>query len=738
MGPAGSRSEPGRYQEHAVPDRWKMNRIAMILVLLLGVLSPVRAQQTTRSETELLEDFNHFVFIDKYDLAEATAVELLDRGITPRQFVGLVEDSNEIDRFEKAVAKAMRSGDAEGAAARLQRLWDRGKLEMVRDPAQIANHILLLTGTARQRLYAIERLRAAGEYALPQLLDGLLDRNNKPLQAEVERLLVSMGRDAVIPLCTALPELDPGGQVTVINVLALIPYRTSTPFIAEVRRNTKSDDVRASAERALNRLLGTAEVSPASLFLQLAEGYYAEKSELTSFPGESHQLLWSYEPGVGLFMTAIITPVYHEAMSMRMAERALGLDSSNADALALWIAANFSREIDTPEDLPPDWENPAYPKSRRGARYYAVAAGAVPCQRVLGRALDDNDTPLARRAIAAIQATAGADSLWANLDGRQPLLEALRYPNRRVRYEAALALGSAQPRVYFEGAERVVPILASAVRDASARFALVVSSDVERGQSLTGLLKQEHYTVLPAVRTLDDAAASIAETPGVDLIVTSLGVDATRALISDAHSSPRLAATPVLALIESGPDAIAMANEYRRDAGVEIRRVQIRESMLRGAISSLIETASGGPITEAEARDYADRSLGVLRDLAVSNNAILNVDDAASPLIGVLERSIGSLRIQIADVLARIDRRGAQVALMSSALRAQHEDRVHLLATVALSAKRFGNMLDQRQIEDLISLASGGEESEATAAAALIGALGLSNADLIRVIVNGA
>lgn len=45
------------------------------------------------------------------------------------------------------------------------------------------------------------------------------------------------------------------------------------------------------------------------------------------------------------------------------------------------IAANFSREIDSPAN----YTNPAYPATRRDAMYYAVAAGSSTAQRVLAR-----------------------------------------------------------------------------------------------------------------------------------------------------------------------------------------------------------------------------------------------------------------------------------------------------------------------------------------------------------------
>ncbi|MBL8758742.1 MAG: hypothetical protein JNK35_09970, partial [Phycisphaerae bacterium] len=68
-----------------------------------------------------------------------------------------------------------------------------------------------------------------------------------------------------------------------------------------------------------------------------------------------------------------------------------------------------------------------------------------------------------------------------------------------------------------------------------------------------------------------------------------------------------------------------------------------------------------------------------------------------------------------------------QVALMDAALAAQGEDMIALLGKVTQSAKRFGNLLDARQVKRLVDAAGSGTDAEATARAALMGALSLPN-----------
>ena len=380
-----------------------------------------------RGPEETLKDFIHFVRIARYDAAAALGQELLDEGLDPIEFVDLVEGSGELDRFERSVAEAMRVQQLEPIAAQLDQLFRDGKLARARHPDEIARNIELLSGGLRARTLARERLIAAGEYAMPQLLEAFLQGDNPALQAQVQRVMKDLGRQAIIPLSVALEAVDPSRQEAIADVLGQIEYRTSLPYLTAVYQTTRIDAVRQATGRAIQRLQGDTGTPVSTLFGLLADSYYDERVELTSFPNESHQLLWDYNPGLGLNMTAIRSEVFHEARAMRTAERSLRDNPSDRGVMALWLAANFSREIDTPEG----YINPVYGPERRTAEYFAIAAGADTTNLVVERALEDRDTPLALVAINAVQKTAGPRTLWGEGAGR-PMLEALRYPNRRA------------------------------------------------------------------------------------------------------------------------------------------------------------------------------------------------------------------------------------------------------------------------------------------------------------------
>ncbi len=708
---------------------------SLIMPTTQATASMVQPGADNDAQLELLRDFIHFVKIARFDVAADLGNQILDAGMDPELFVDLVENSREQQRFEEAVAAGMRVPVLEPIAAKLDSIFRDGKLARARNPQEVARNIALLTEGLRARSLARERLIVAGEYAMPQLLDAYLQQKDLALKAQVQRLLVDMGRHAIIPLTVAMPGLDGTRQEAIAEVLGLIPYRTSLPVLIDIYQSTNNDAVRKACGRAISRLGGNPTSNVADMYSLLADSYYAQPAELTSFPGEDYQLIWDFNPGLGLVMVPIQTPVFHEAMTMRLAERSLAIDPSNNETLGLWVASNYSRELDTPEN----YDNPVYSADRRSAEYFGIAVGPDIDQLVLRRGIDTRDTPLVRLAISALSQTAGSRSLWGQpTDGRYPLLESLTYQNRRVQFEAALALGNAQPAESFSGAERVIPLLASAVKDASSLHAVVLTGhDRESYDQYRTSLEKLGFTVLPpAENGLSDVEAAIAEVPTIDLIVTAMGYDDSLLSIELARADSKLAVTPVFALM--GPDdVLPMTRQYNRDQTVAVRRAAISQSAFDESVTTLLDVASGGPISADEAEEYAFRSIEVLRNLAISNNQVLNVSDAASILIDVLDQVDGLTLLDIAEIISYMPQEKAQRAVMNKALEYDADIQFELLTIVADSGKRFGNQLDNRQIRRLIELAQSDNDELATIAVATMGALEVTNTNLVPLILNG-
>ena len=699
-----------------------------------GGASGTGAEQV--SPRQLLEDFVHYVRINQPEMAAANANALLALNLTPERFLGIVEDSATLQqKFDDAYRRALLVPELEDLAARLHGLYEDGRRQRARNPAEIQRNLDLLGGNLGEQLFAEQMLKEAKEYAVPQLLDEVLRGNNVTARANARAALQSMGQPAAVVLNEALLMLDPNAQVIVAQMLGIIANPVSIPYLYEVHDRTQSAPVRKATEDAIRRITGEFDstLPVAGLYRVLADRYFndRERGSMESFPGEAYQVIWNYMPAVGLTPTAILTDLFNEAMAMRLAEHSLRLDPTDTATLSLWLAANFAREIEQPAG----YDNPTYPNTRREPMYYAVAAGTGPSMRVLSRALRERETVLARRAIEAISRCTGGMALLGGEGGEQPLVEALTYPDRRVQYEAALAIGRAFPTQSFMGAEQVTPILAGLIGDAAKRYAVVVASEVRQQQDLRSILEGMGYTVLAPAVNLRGTAEAIARAPVVDLIVMEIG-GRTLDTIDEVRRTPRLEATPVLALM---PWAEVTANRTRLadDHLTRLAREGMAPSEIEASVDQLVGRASGEPVTAADARRYAMESLDVLRSLAIGGNEILSVRDAASALIAALDDSKGDVRLRVAEVMSHIGSRRVQVALMDAALGATGAERVALLDAVANSAKRYGGMLETVQVKRLIELAETGDSETATAAAALMGALSLPNDQLVPLIVTG-
>jgi hypothetical protein len=252
---------------------------------------------------------------------------------------------------------------------------------------------------------------------------------------------------------------------------------------------------------------------------------------------------------------------------------------------------------------------------------------------------------------------------------------------------------------------------------------------------MRAMLEKMGYKVLPAGQSLTELSTAIGEAPNVDLIiVTGFAAERSTQTIGEARGFTRTAATPMLVL--TSPEVYAeQQRRFESDPAIALRPLGTGEDSLTKTIESLVDVAAGGRVSSEEAEAYAMRSLSALRDLAMAGNPVLKVSDAAGPLMNALPAAEGERRQGIATVLSLVGQDRAQRALFDAARASEGEDRAMLISQTTESAKRFGNMLEQRQVDELVVMAGSDDEAEATAAAALMGALNLPNRNLMPLIL---
>ncbi|MCG8510088.1 MAG: HEAT repeat domain-containing protein, partial [Rhodospirillales bacterium] len=354
--------------------------------------------------------------------------------------------------------------------------------------------------------------------------------------------------------------------------------------------------------------------------------------------------------------------------------------------------------------LPAGANDPTYGAQMRPPIYYAMLAGPQRLHDVLNRSLSDGDPALALDAIDALQRTAGTDALANRGAARQPLINALSYPDRRVRFNAAMALANAKPRQSYEGAYRVVPVLAEAVRQSEQRYAVVLGNDQETVNKTMAMLEQRGFQTIGG-KSLGEINEQIELAPGIDLLVLNQSLDEVLASRQNAQANYKLATTPILALVSTG-DQIQLRQLSNQDTLLSTAVVPAEDDVLSNAIENAATSFVGSPISAPEAEEFALAALESLRDISQgSSGGVYDVTDGLQALIQALGDSRESVAAKASQVLALIDRPVAQQAIADAALKTTDQLQIAMLESLADSATHYGNNLSQLQTNQLLELA---------------------------------
>ncbi len=465
-----------------------------------------------------------------------------------------------------------------------------------------------------------------------------------------------------------------------------------------------------------NRIRPAEDSGAAELYLTQARQRYAAGTAGKQLPGfdaaQNVGIVWEYGgPEVGLVPVPVPAEIHADVLAMRSAHRSLELNPNLDAALSRYLMANLRRE----NHLPQGTRDPSYGRDMRDPSFYARLAGPQRLHDVLARALADDDPALALDAINALSATAGTAAL-VNLDAAtQPLLQALAYPNRRVRFHAAEALANARPQSEFPEAHRVVLVLAEAVRQQGAKYALVLADDQETLNKRLADVSDLGYEVFGGL-SIADVQAELMQRPGVDLIVVDQSADHAAQTFAQTKTTYKLRGTPVVAIA-------APAEQYQLTAQVgENPRFSMTDasgddsSTLKQAVQNAAEAYAGQQISDAEATQFALSALAKLHEIAL-NSKIYHAEDAQGALIAALDDSRPEVAKAAAEVVTVLNNAEAQQALAKRALDNDNKLQVFLLQRLADSATHYGNLLESAQTNQLLELVQNSTGEKALAAA---------------------
>lgn len=706
--------------------------------LTVASVTGVSAQQAGDNASSLWGDFNHYVRVRRPKLAASYAKALMAK-VNHEQLLQVVEQSGDID-YENTLALARQMADVDGVATKLEARIQAARIAQARKSVRVSANIEALAGTLRQRHNAVERLRGAGQFAAPQLLNVLRDQKQQKLHPHVETAMVAIGRPLVYPLSVALSQLEPVQMGQVAQILAGIEYPRALPYLKQVLEMSGVDPQAALAvQRAYDELAAKQEVpddvTASELFLTLGENYYVAGTNGSQLPGydtaTDRGIVWDYDPRAGLISTPVPPAIFADVLAMRAAQRALALDRQMDPALSLWLGANLRRENRLGRN---EVDNATH--IEREPMYYARMAGPLRLHDVLDRAMTDQDTPLALDAIEALLATAGTDALLNRTGAAQPLLSALSYADRRIRFTAAFVLARARPKSDFSLSYRVVPVLAEAVRQSDLRHALVICDDQNRLNNLASQMKGLGYEAA-ATSTLEAAADVINTRAGFDLVVAAGTADQIESVYLQAGQNYKLATASIVA-ITSGVDQLRLQSKYRDQWRLTVLADGTDQNTLGQTIGRVTANSVGEPIGSDEAANFAARALTALRGIGLNGASLYNLSDAEPALIAALNDSRQPIVIAAGHVLELITSAESQISIADAALGhgADTDVRISLLNSLAESGKQMGNRLTRFQLDKLRQLVKTSDGDLALAAARAHGALTLPSEDTVNLVVD--
>ncbi|MCP4250934.1 MAG: HEAT repeat domain-containing protein [bacterium] len=721
---------------------------AIVLVAVLAQPNWVWAQQDADAAVDdsvpvksLFEDFLHFAKLGKFPEAEAHARRLLEHpDLDPVELLSVAEQTR--DSFETLMLIVGKTPVGDSAKQVLEVLA-QGELALRQDTARILANIEKLGGPPQTEHNATQRLVESGEYAVPWLLQALGDPAQVGLHARILTALPKLGRAAVGPLVAALNTTNDALRGQIIQTLGRIGYAQAGPYLQSILlSDTGTQENKAAARSAIQAVSSaTAQATAAATaagFISLAEQYYDERGSVAADPRVPMANVWGWNVDEG-FLQAVAVPrrIFGQVMAMQCCERALLIEPSNERAIALWLAANIRREarlgIDVERAEPGEPDEPDATRSVDfpPSLYFTRLAGARYAHLALERAIHDRDTAVALGALAALRVVAGESSLIGAQDYKQPLVQALSFPDRLVRIRAALVLGNALPRTPFAGVQLVGPLLADALgAGAQERYALA-ESDADNRNRLGGALRdagaeviaeENFYQALDRVRR-EWGSASVFLVAS-DLVSPGLG-----AAVEALAGEYAFANTPVVILVK--PDQSQLVARFEEHA-LQIDHVEggAAAAQVAERLQAIRARTGQNPLSEELASAIALEAAGTLYRISLDGRTAIDCGVAEPALISALGTPDPPPRTRSAEVLAMVGTSTAQRALADLAFDESNDETLRMVAfgAVAESAKRFGALLDEARTRRLLEIAK--DELNLTlrtSASQVLGALNLSD-----------
>lgn len=695
--------------------------------ITLPVVTPAPALAATAPSQKLINDadlFMHYSLVGNVKLATAFGNVILKMSPSPVDALHAFEAAANGRNVSEILIDNQQVPALRKISAKISALLYKGHMAVARNPKRIMQAIAAMDQSPRAFVVSRERLRAAGEFAVPFYIHALNSESQKALHPYVLQMMSDIGKPVINPLVEQLATTSVAERVQIIHVLGNIQYPQSLAYLKQIAEDKAAPaDERAAAVTAIDKIDPTglySHLNAAQQFLWLAKGYFNHRPSLApNYPNEATNPIWFYVPKLGdVSEVAVPTPIWYDVQCMRACKAALRLEPNLSPAISLWITANLRREVNLPHGM----TDPSLPKNAPSAAYYAMAAGPRYLNPSLREALAIDNSRLILKVIKALTETGGVAGLVSS--PASPLLQAMSYPDLQVRFEAAAALSAANPLKPYVGYDRVVPILSEALAQSGKPVCVVIEPSAQDRNSLAAGLRSKFHII--SASTTSQAFEMARQSPIINLVVVQ-GAANVRNYTQLATTDARLAYTPLVILAHS-----AAAREYR----VEFTNEQTVNVLPIGSGANEVQTVYqnvldklGGNIPSSLKLSDALGAAHQLKLIAMNRASIYSVLPALPALHAALHNRNSKVVLAAARVLGRVRDPMAQRMLVRAALHssgAATEVRAALFRSLATSARNLGDKLTRGQIHGVIRMAMTDPSAQVKLAAAqALGALNI-------------
>ncbi|MEK7449180.1 MAG: HEAT repeat domain-containing protein [Planctomycetota bacterium] len=632
-------------------------------------------------------------------------------------------------------------------ALRIMELSKGAKKRFERSPEQIMTLVNDLDEDFDKRFIAINTLVSIGQRACPYLLEQLAEGKNDDMQFGAIQCLEKMGKEAVLPVIEALNSPNQSLRQNAALILGTIKDERALAELKRIYEDPKEQpEVKTYVADALKRITGrdveTLNSALEYYYLLAEKYYYSHPSVMINFYGD--YIVWRWDKTEDkLTIREVPDFTFNEELAEEAAYDGLKIDNNYGPLWPLLVCIYLSAYNESQITL-----ESASQKHKQGAidqelfdklqkdlidakngLFLGQMGSRVYLYQALQRSLTDQQVPVAVSCIKALKHSAltedlpglffnmpSADELskmslseqetwqarkkqWEQESRTkigQPLVDALVYPDKRVRYAAADLLLKINPRQQFLNYEQVIPLIIEALGESGIRVVLIIEDD---GQVRNGLkldLKNSNCYAIEAT-TATEGLKRAKQFPSEDLIILSskiasqitflvnyLDKEVSETVFDSLKEDIRTRGVPIFIL--TAPEELDTVKKlYEGEANVKgFLTKPVDKLLLKSALEETFSSEEAQKDSKTRAEEVSREAVEALASLELTN-VIYSYLDTVDGLVQSLENRPDQIRLPAIKTLGRFRDTRAIPALGKVFANQENTKEIRLAACTALS-----------------------------------------------------